>query len=89
VHFNGHKTVFTPHFFVSGTEVRDWREDLDGELGRLTGQPARASIGFHAEAASPGTLSIAASATAQASSDRLGLFVALTEDSLVSNFLQT
>src|SRR6478736_5854565 len=35
VHANGHKTVFTPHFFVSGTEVRDWHGDLDDELKRI------------------------------------------------------
>src|SRR3954471_12909939 len=36
VHANGHKTSFTPHFFVSGKEVRDWRGDLVDELKRVT-----------------------------------------------------
>ena len=84
VHANGHKTVFTPHFFVSGTEVRDWRGDLSEELNRVIGQPARASIHIHAES-SAGTLSVAASATAPTSADPLALFVALTEDKLTSS----
>jgi hypothetical protein len=85
VHANGHKTVFTPHFFVSGKEVRDWQGDLSDELKRITAQPARAIIRIHAEPTGPGTLSVAASATATLPADQLGLFVALTEDNLTSN----
>ena len=44
VHANGHKTSFTPHFFVSGTEVRDWRGDLGDQLKRVTAEPARATL---------------------------------------------
>ena len=44
VRTNAHKTVFTPHFFVSGTEVRDWRADLGDELKRVLAEPAGASI---------------------------------------------
>ena len=85
VHANGHKTVFTPHFFVSGTEVRDWRADLADELKRVNAQPARANIQVHGEVTGPGALTIAGSATAPASSHPLALFVAVTEDKLVSN----
>ena len=87
VHANGHKTVFTPHFFVSGTEVRDWRRDLGNELKRVTAQPARASIGLHAESGSAGTISITGSATTLGANAKasLALFVALTEDKLTSS----
>jgi hypothetical protein len=84
VHANGHKTVFTPHFFVSGTEVRDWHGDLSDELKRVTARPAHVSIHVHAESTGPGTLSVAASATAPPPANQLGLFVALTEDNLTS-----
>ena len=84
VHANGHKTVFTPHFFVSGTEVRDWHGDLDDELKRIVAQPARAVIRIHAESTGPETLAVAASATAPLPAGQLGLFVALTEDKLTS-----
>ena len=87
VHANGHKTVFTPHFFVSGTEVRDWRGDLGDELKRVTARPARASIHLHAEMSPSGTISIAGSATPSRASTKsvAALFIAVTEDKLVSN----
>jgi hypothetical protein len=85
VHANGHKTVFTPHFFVSGTEVRDWRSNLGDELKRVTSEAARASIRIHAESTDSGTLSVEASATAPGSAGSLVLFVALTEDHLTSS----
>ena len=84
VHVNGHKTVFTPHFFVSGTEVRDWHDDLDDELKRIVARPARAVIRIHAESTGPETLAVSASATAPLPTGQLGLFVALTEDKLTS-----
>jgi hypothetical protein len=85
VHANGHKTSFTPHFFVSGTEVRDWRGDLDDQLKRVTAEPAHAGIRVHAEATGPDAVSIAASATAPGSGDPLALLVVLTEDKLTSS----
>ena len=51
VHANGHKTPFTPHFFVSGAEVRDWQGDLGDQLKRVTAEPAPASISVHAHRA--------------------------------------
>jgi hypothetical protein len=85
VHANGHKTSFTPHFFVSGTEVRDWRAGLDDQLKRVTVEPAHAGIRLHAEAAGPDAVAIAASATAPGFADPLALFVVLTEDKLTSS----
>ncbi|HEX4596916.1 MAG TPA: DUF1223 domain-containing protein [Burkholderiaceae bacterium] len=84
-HANGHKTVYTPHFFVSGTEVRDWHEHLGDELKRVNAQPARASVGVHAELTGAGTVLVAASASAPSSSGPLALFVAVTEDKLTSS----
>jgi hypothetical protein len=84
VRANGHETVFTPHFFVSGTEVRDWNGDLDDELKRVIARPARAHVRVHVESTGSGTLSVSASATAPRPAEPLGLFVALTEDKLTS-----
>lgn len=85
VRANGHKTVFTPHFFVSGTEVRDWRGRLDGELKRVTAEPARASIRLHAQPAGADVISVAGSATAISYPGRVALFVAVTESKLTSS----
>jgi len=84
-HANGHKTVFTPHFFVSGTEVRDWRADLAGELKRVNAQAAGANIHLRSEASGQGAFVISVSASAAASADPAALFIAVTEDKLVSN----
>ena len=85
VRANGHKTVFTPHFFVSGTEVRDWRGGLVEELKRVTAEPARASLHIHAESAGARAISVAGSADATDRRGRLALFVALTEDRITSS----
>jgi hypothetical protein len=84
VHANGHKTVFTPHFLVSGTEVRDWRANLGDELKRVNAQVAGASIQLRGEAAGQGALVVSATASASASADPLALFIAVTEDRLTS-----
>ena len=59
--------------------------DLGGELKRVLAEPAGASIRVQAEASGPGTLSVAASATAPRSPEQLALFVALTEDKITSS----
>src|SRR5258708_18492546 len=87
VRANGHTTVFTPQFCVSGTEVRDWRGELGDELKRVLAAPAGASVHLQAESRGSDTLSIAASATAPRSQEQLALFVALTEDKITSSVL--
>ncbi|HSC94574.1 MAG TPA: DUF1223 domain-containing protein, partial [Burkholderiales bacterium] len=85
VRANRHKTVFTPHFFVSGTEVRNWRGRLDDELKRVTAEPARASIRIHAESTGADAISVAGSATATSYPGQLALFVVVTENKLTSS----
>jgi len=84
VHANGHKTVYTPHFFVSGVEVKDWDADLAGELDRVGAEAPRATVRIHAEPTASGKLSVSASASAPSSPEQLALFVALTEDRIAS-----
>jgi hypothetical protein len=84
-HVNGHKTVYTPHFFVSGIEVRDWDADLVNALRRVGSQDAQARIQLQAGAGGGAAVSVAASATAIDSAAPLGLFVAVTEDKLTSH----
>ena len=85
VRANGHKTVFTPHFFVSGKEVRDWRGRLGDELNRVTAEPARASIRVHAESTGADVISVTGSATAASYPGQLALFVVVTEGKLTSS----
>jgi hypothetical protein len=83
VHANGHKTVYTPHFFVSGVEVKDWDADLARELDRVGAETPRATVRIHAGPTASGKLSVSASASAPPSPE-LALFVALTEDAIAS-----
>lgn len=84
-HANGHKTVYTPHFFVSGLEVRDWDADLGKALRQVSAQNARARIQVRAAPAGGGAVDVTASATSTEEKAQLGLFVALTEDKLTSH----
>jgi hypothetical protein len=84
VHANGHRTVYTPHFFVAGTELRSPRAALRDEVRRLNDTPAAAAIRLRARLSSPGMLAIEARASSAAKAEPLALHVALTESGLVS-----
>lgn len=84
VRVNHRSTSFTPHFFVSGREVQDWRSDLVAEAGRASHLPAGAVIHLRATGSSTGMLDLEVSASSVAGADPLGIFVAVTEDGLVS-----
>lgn len=92
---NRGSTVFTPHMFVSGKEVSDWRNGLLLEVQRVARLPARAQLRVRAEAtkaAKAGMLNIdveasattSVQATPQPTAHPLALFIAITEDGLVS-----
>jgi hypothetical protein len=85
VHANRHTTVFTPQFFVGGTELRAWRESLRDAVRSLNAQPARARIQVRAGLASSGALVLSADATTQGSTDPAALYLALTESGLASS----
>lgn len=84
VGLNGHRTVFTPHFFVSGSEVRDWQGGIDAEIRRANARPAAVRIVIDAVLSRPGVLAVSAEATAPASASELELYLAVTEDKLIS-----
>lgn len=80
VQANGHQTLYTPHLFVSGTEVRDWRSGLDSEVRRVNARPARAHVLLQGAWRAP-TLSLAAEAEGPAAQD-LELLLAVTQSGL-------
>ena len=85
VHANRRRTSYTPHFFVSGKEVGDWRGDLIDKIHRINNQPARAAIQLRVAAGKPGALSLDADASSHVTGDPLALYLAITEDHLVSH----
>ncbi len=82
-HRNGHRTVYTPHFFVSGTELRDWHPGMEDLLRRLAAQPARARIQVEARLQQPPHLLLAAAAQSAAPGP-LELMLAVTQNALVT-----
>ena len=83
-HFKAYGVVYTPHFFVSGTELRSWPADFREEVQRLNAQPAEAQIRINASLGANDTLTLTADATTHAAGDRAELYLAVTENGLVS-----
>lgn len=84
VRANQRKTVYTPQFFVSGTELRSWQGALRDRVRQLNAQPAAASIRLQASIAPNGLLVLNAEATARAGAEPAALYLALAESGLVS-----
>jgi hypothetical protein len=82
VRANQHQTVYTPQFFVGGTELRSWRGSLRDKVRQLNALPAAAGIRIHANLTTGGALAL--SAEAHAGADPAALYLALTESGLVS-----
>ena len=86
VRANQHRTSFTPHFFVNGREVLDWRADLGDNLKPASG-PSTARIVLSAEPRGSSALRLRVDGTVTAdgrSHGPLQLFVVVTEGRLSS-----
>ena len=79
---NGHRTSYTPQIFVSGVDVPGWGGSAEAEIRRIGAQPATARLTLRATLAQAGVLAIDVEATARQSTP--ALYLALTEDGLVS-----
>ena len=89
VHANNHRTSYTPHFFVNGHEVQDWRADIDSNINLANGKPAPAQIRVRAEPGPGSVLKLKVDTTLLAEPDAargpLQLFVAITESGITSH----
>jgi hypothetical protein len=85
VHANQRKTVYTPQFFVSGTELQSWQGALRDKVRQLNALPAAAAIRVQASIAPNGVLALNAAATARTAAEPAALYVALAESGLASN----
>lgn len=86
VHANGSRTSFTPHFFVNGHEVLDWRADLGDNL-KPGSTPPTARIAVTAEPRGATGLHLKVDGTVVdtgRSHGSLQLFVVVTEGKLSS-----
>jgi len=85
VRANRQQTVYTPQFFVGGSELRAWRGGLKDKVRQLNARPAEADIHLRASVAPNGALTLDAEATARARTEPAALYLALTESGLASN----
>ncbi len=84
VQTNQHRVVYTPHFFVAGTEVAGEEEALRTYMAQVNQRPAAADIELGVTDAGGGALRLQAAAHAANGADPLALYLALTEKHLVS-----
>ncbi len=84
VRANQQTTVYTPQFFVGGTELRSWRGGLRDKVRQLNALPAAAGIRIQADLTPGGVLALKAEATTRAETEPAALYLALAESGLVS-----
>ncbi|OGA32530.1 MAG: hypothetical protein A3F75_10670 [Betaproteobacteria bacterium RIFCSPLOWO2_12_FULL_64_23] len=81
-------TVYTPQFFVGGTELRSWRGGLRDQVRQLNALPAAADIHLRARLTAEGALALDVDATARAGAEPAALYLALAESGLVSKVMR-
>lgn len=84
VQANRQRTVYTPQFFVSGSEVGNGRDELPKVIRRINAQPSRAALKLRVDNPQPGLLNIHAEASSPLKTEALALYLAVTENHLVS-----
>ena len=85
VRANQQKTVYTPQFFIGGTELRSWPGRLRDKVRQINMSPAAATIQVRAHLTANGVLALDAEATARSGAESAALYLALAESGLVSN----
>jgi len=81
---NGQRTVYTPHFFVSGKAVLNWHAGLDQEIAGVTADSATASIELRGAPSGKNELALTARVTSAPRDAVPNLFLAVTESGIVS-----
>jgi len=84
VQANRHRTVYTPQFFISGSELRTGQGSLREKVREINARPAAAAIRVHASITPNGALQLDAEATARARPEPVALYLVITESGLVS-----
>jgi len=88
VEVNHQRVVYTPHFFVNGTELPPGQSGLREQVRDVNAQPAQAQIELSADRTVPGTFTLDAVAQASSGVDTAALYIALAENGLASNVLR-
>ena len=85
VRANQRNAVYTPQYFVNGSELRSWQGALRDKVRQVNALPSAAVIRVEAGIAPNGALAVAAEAAARDQSEPAVLYLALAESGLVSD----
>jgi hypothetical protein len=83
-HANQQNTVYTPQFFVGGTELRAWQGALRDKVRQLNMLPSAAAIRVQAGLSASGALVLRADATSRAGAGPAALYLAVAESGLAT-----
>lgn len=81
---NQHGVVYTPHYFVGGTELGSWQGRLGEAVVRQNARPARADIHLTVSASATTALVVDAEANTHGGAGPSVLYLAVTESGLES-----
>src|SRR5258708_33001025 len=84
VRVNQHRTVYTPQFFVNGSELRSGRDALRDKVRQQNALPAVAVIHVRASIAPNGALALNAEATSPAGAEPAALYLAIADSGVGS-----
>ncbi|HEY9147156.1 MAG TPA: DUF1223 domain-containing protein [Thiobacillus sp.] len=87
VQANHQRTVYTPQFFVAGSEIQPGQRSLRDRVRAVNARPASAAIRLHTAISADGVLTLDAVATAPAGSDAAVLYLAVAENGLVTKVM--
>lgn len=88
VHANKQMTLYTPQFFVSGTELRSWQRGLRDTVRQLNLLPPAAAIRLRAGLSADGRLALHAEASAREGAEPAALYLAVAESGLVTKVMR-
>ncbi|MGK5080043.1 DUF1223 domain-containing protein [Janthinobacterium sp. HLX7-2] len=80
--------AYTPQFFVGGTALRGWQEQLPAAIGRINAISAPVNIGLSATPGPGGKLLLEANAVAPDARTSGLLYLAISESGIVSRVLR-
>ena len=87
VQANRRRTVYTPQFFVAGSEVQGWRRSLRETVREVNARPPAATISLRSAVSADGVLSLDAEAATQAGGPAV-LFLAVAENGLATRVMR-
>lgn len=88
VQVNRHRTSYTPHFFVSGAELRGGSAALGAEVRRVNARPPAAELELQARLLADASLAVQARASLREPVPGAVMYLALTESALVSQIVR-